>query len=225
MLNYCFICLHWLASVQAAQVADLAFGHAQVEQFMRDRPEVKSVLAKEVVLRDHLVKGFAGVETGFRVHWDNQEPEVRGANYRPRYGEEPARVRVSKARYATGADVCVTLVMELEHSKNENRLNAIQRMAYFDQMSRDDYARSMTHTEFQSAHRAREFFRQHPLPPSEAGSSYKWLMGFPSEFSDYLESLCDSNDPEESLVEYHRQAYDKLISQRKYDPLQMIPPR
>ena len=122
MLPYCFICLHWLASTQATQLADLAFGHAQVEQFMRDRPGVRTVLIKEAALRNHLAKGFGGLETGFRVYWDNREPEVREADYTPRYGDKPARVRVSKARSESGSDKCVTLVIELEHAKGENRI-------------------------------------------------------------------------------------------------------
>ena len=95
-------------------------------------------------------------------------------------------------------------------------------MAFFGQMSREDYARSNTHLEFQSVQRAREFFKQHPLPPSEAGSDYNWLLGFPTEFSDYLKSFSDSDGPDESLVEYYRQAYDKLVSQRKYDPVEVL---
>ena len=95
-------------------------------------------------------------------------------------------------------------------------------MAYFGQMNREDYAHSMTHLEFQSAQRAREFFKQHPLPPSEAGSNYNWLLRFPTEFSDYLKSFSDSDDPDVNLVESWRQGYDKLVSQRKYDVLKMI---
>ena len=98
-------------------------------------------------------------------------------------------------------------------------------MAFFGQMSREDYARSNTYLEFQSVQRAREFFKQHPLPPSEAGSDYNWLLRFPTEFSDYLASFSDSDGPDVSLVEYHRQQYDKLVSQRKYDVLKMIPMR
>jgi hypothetical protein len=225
MLAYCFICLHWLASMQATQVADLAFGHAQVEQFMRDRPEVKPVLVKEVALRNQLERGFGGLETGFRVYWNNREPGVRLADYRPRYNEAPARVRITKDPLVSGADKCVKLVMELEHAKSDNRYTAIQRMAYFGQMSREDYARSNTYLEFLSVQRARKFFQQHPLPPSEAGSSYKWLLRFPTEFSDYLKSLSDGGGPDVNLVEYHRQEYDKLVSHRELDPMKMIPTR
>ena len=223
MLTFCFICLPWLVNVQATQLADLAFGRAQVEQFMRDRPEVRSVLIKEVALREHLERGFGSLETGFHVCWDNREPEVREADYRQRYDEEPARVRVSKKPFGSGSDKCVTLVIELEHSKNDIRSTANSRMAYFGQMSREDYARSSTYLEFLSVQRARKFFQQHPLPPSEAGSDYKWLLRVPTEFSDYLKSFSDSDSHNVNLLEDWRQEYDKLVSQRKYDPMKMIP--
>jgi hypothetical protein len=221
MLTY-FICLPFLVSVQTTP-ADLEFGRSQLEQFMRDRPEVKPVLIKEKALRNHLERGFGGVETGFRVHWDNREPEKREADYWPRYDEEPARVRVSKAPFGSGSDKCVTLVIELEHAKSDNRFTATRRMAYIDQMTREDYATSMTSLEFKSVQRAREFFKQHPLPPSEAGHSYKWLLRFPTKFSDYLKSPSDVGGPD--LVESWRQDYDKLVSQRKYDALRIIPAR
>jgi hypothetical protein len=231
MLTYCLIIVPWLActqvtqeaSLRKAQEADLKFGQAQLEQFMRDRPEVRHVLIRQVALRNQLERGFGGLETGFRVYWDNGEPEVREADYRQRHGEEPARIRVSKSPFGSGSDKCVTLLIELEHAKGDNRGTAIRRMAYFGQMSREDYARSMTHIEFQSVQRAREFFKQHPLPPSEGGSDYKWLLQFPTEFSEYLKSLSGSDDPDVNLVEYYRQSYDKLVSQRKYDMLKMIP--
>jgi hypothetical protein len=119
----------------------------------------------------------------------------------------------------------VTLVIELEHAKGDNHFTAISRMAYFGQMSREDYARSMTHVEFQSVQRAREFFKRHPLPSSEAGSSYNWLLRFPTEFSDYLKSFSESDSRNVNLLEHYRQSYDKLVSQRKYDALKMIPTR
>lgn len=225
MLAYFLVCLPWLASTHATQVADLRFGHAQVEQFMRDRPEVKPVLIKEVALRNQLEKGFGGLETGFRVHWDNREPEIREADYRQRYKEEPARVCVSKAPHASGSDKCVKLLIELEHAKNDNRFTAYRRMAFLGQVSREDYARSATHMEFNSVQRAREFFKQHPLLPSEAGSDYNWVLQFPTDFSDYLKSFSDADGPEVSLVEYYRQDYDKLVALRKDDPLKMIPTR
>jgi hypothetical protein len=223
MLAY-FICLPFLVSVQTTP-ADLEFGRSQVEQFMRDRPEVKPVLIKETALRNHLEKGFGGLETGFRVHWENREPEKRRSEYWPRYDDAPARVRVSKAPSISGSDKCVTLVIELEHAKSETRFNAYRSMAYFDQMTREDYARTMTHLEFQSAQRAREFFKQHPLPPSEAGSDYNWLLRFPTEFSDYLKWLTESGNRNPNLVESWRKDYDKLVSQRKYDVLRNIPAR
>jgi hypothetical protein len=223
MLPYCFICLPWLASMQATQLADLAFGHAQVEQFMRDRPEVKPVLLKEAALRNQLERGFGGLETGFHVYWDNREPDLRGADYRPRHNQEPAIVRVSKKRLGSASDKCVTLVIELEHAKSEGRYTAIRRMAYLNQMSRGDYARSMTHLEFQSIQRAREFFWQHPLPPSEAGSDYNWLLKFPTEFSEYLKSFSDDKSSNVNLIESWQQDYDELISKRKYDGSDLIP--
>src|SRR4051794_17879561 len=105
MLPYCFISLYWLTSMQA----DLPFGHAQLEQFMRDRPEVRPVLLKELALRNHLEWGFGGLETGFRVYWESQAPELRVATYWPRYEGAPAHVRVLKGQSASGADKCVML--------------------------------------------------------------------------------------------------------------------
>src|SRR5262249_6630761 len=101
----------------------------------------------------------------------------------------------------------------------------IRRMAFLGQMSREDYARSCTYMEFQSVQRAREFFRQHPLSPSNAGSDYNWLLRFPTEFSDYLRSFSDSNSHNVNLVEDWRRDYDKLVSHRRHDVSKMIPTR
>lgn len=223
MLGYCFICLYWLASMQVAQPADLEFGRAQVEQLMRDRPEVKPVLLKQEALRKHLERNFGGLDTGVRVRWENEEPTEVAAQFRPPSDGKPGCVQVTKDSSVSASDKCVMLVVELEHARNDKRGNAIHRMAFYGQMSREDYARSNAHLEFQSVQRAREFFRQHPLPPSKTSSYYNGLLRFPTEFSDYLKSLSDKNNPNPNLVEYYRQEYDKLVSKRKYDVLKMIP--
>jgi hypothetical protein len=49
-------------------------------------------------------------------------------------------------------------------------------MAWKGKMSRRDYARSNTHLEFQSIQRTREFFRNHPLPPTATSSHYNELL-------------------------------------------------
>jgi hypothetical protein len=226
MLAYCFICLHWLASMQATQLADLAFGHAQLEQFMRDRPEVRLVLIKEAALRNQLERGFGGLETGLRVHWEDREVQCgRASEYWPRHNESSGRVRVTKASTVSGQDKCVMLVLELENAKSDGRYNAMLKMAWEGRMSRGDYARSNAHLEFQSIQRTREFFQHHPLPPTATSSHYNELLRFPTEFSVYLESLSDSRNVNPNLVEYWGQGYDKLISQRKDELLEMVPTR
>jgi hypothetical protein len=169
--------------------------------------------------------GFGGLETGFRVYWDNREPETGFAQHWPHNDEMQGRVRTTKDPSVPGSDKCVMLLLELEHSKSDSRYNAMRRMAYLGQTGREDYARTNAHLEFQSVQRAREFFRQHPLPPSKTSSYYNGLLRFPTEFSDYLSSLSDGANHNPNLVEYYRQDYDKLVSQRKYDPTKMIPTR
>src|SRR5215207_1118817 len=93
----------------ATQQADLAFGHAQVEAVMRDRPEMGVVIKREPALRAMLDWSFGGQFRTNHTYWDPKEPT----------SGQPASnilvfVRVTSKPSTSAVDKCAGLVFELQ---------------------------------------------------------------------------------------------------------------
>jgi hypothetical protein len=206
-----------LTQFWTAQLADLEFGHAQVEQVICDRPEMGEVINRELALRARLELGFSGLACGHRVYWDRREPPMQqSANY-PAHGNDPNRVRLTNKPTLSTVDKCTLLVFELENARQSRRYAALGNMARKRQMSREDFARSSLHLEYESAKRTRDFFREHPLKqqPGEGNRQYNALLMLPDDYSLYLTALERQPESEHNPLQHYREWHDGLRSPRK----------
>jgi hypothetical protein len=200
----------WVRSYWLKEQVEPSFGHSQVEQFIRDRPGVSEVINREPALRAMLEASFEGAPETGRVHWDKREPTASTAQHlHSRYGL-PTLVRVTKRSDTSAVDKCAKLLFELYNVQSDGYFNALRPMVASDQISREDYARSVARGEFTAAKKTRDFFRTHPLTDgnSDDNSWYKWLLEVPEELSAYLRSIDDDTD----YLERIRHEYDKIKS-------------
>lgn len=211
----------WHGDSVAAQDVDLAFGRAQVEQVMRDRPDTAPVITSHKALRDFLETSFEGVATGRRVRWDNTPPDnIEGGAETCWSNEgELCAIRVSNDPSFSAIDKCSMMVFELHNARSESRGESLLQFAYSGLMSREDYARSSTHLEFQSGINTRDFFRQHPLVPfwqfwGDKNRVYEDLLSYPDDFSEYLNWPEGSGGP--YLMEIYGKWYDFAIGASKH---------
>jgi hypothetical protein len=218
LLVFAHVCTMHTSAVQH-YLADMSFGHLQVEQVICDRPEMGSVINRNPALRELLESCFAGALLGERVYWDNREPldKKRGGHF-PSYRVFPPLVRVSNQSNSSAVDRCVILVIELQHCRFDNNHKALDLMAVNKQISRNDFARSCVRLEFQAAKRAQEFFRKHPLSEanSESDTYYTSVTKSFGEFSDYMRWQEGPVSKDDNLLQYHLDAYDELLSDSAY---------
>jgi hypothetical protein len=209
----------WHGDSVAAQNTELAFGRAQVEQVMRDRPDTAPVITSHKALRDFLETNFAGVATGHRVRWDNTPPiNIEGGAECWSHQGELSAIRVSNDPSFSAIDKCSMMVFELHNAMSKSRGESLLQFAYSGLMSREDFARSSTHLEFQSGINTRDFFRQHPLVPfwrfsRDENQTYQTYLSYPDDFSEYLNWPKGSGGP--YLMEYYGKWYDSVFGASK----------
>lgn len=194
--------------------ADLAFGDAQVMQLMRDRPDMVRLLLKQDDLRNYLVWNFGGLDTAVHVAWEDKEPvSGRSTEYNftallDEFGRNFGLVRVTHDLSYPAIDKCVMLVFEMENARSRNRWESLMWMAYKNQISREDYARSCAHLEFETTKRAAQFFRKHPLPPGSESEMLETLESDPADFGELMRT------PEYTNYDFFLKQYDKITPSR-----------
>jgi hypothetical protein len=195
------------------QRRDLSFGHAQVEQFICDRPETSAIINGNPALRALLESCFAGDLSGQRVYWDCREPLLgREAGHFALYEQYPALVRVSSRSHSSAIDMCMYLVIELQHSRFDNNRASLDSLALQKQISRNDYARSNVRLEFESAKKAQEFFRKTPLTGANVKTDpyYIEVMEGFGDSSGWLQRQQEHPDSKNNLFQYYLHVYDRL---------------
>src|SRR5690242_8482543 len=115
---------HWTASLPKPKEIgaviqqssnDLAFGNAQVEQFIRDRPDTAAIVRSNSMLRWTLVWNFAGELKRGRIYWCDLEPQHAKAEHFEASDGYPVLIKVSKDQAAV--DQCAALLFELFNYK------------------------------------------------------------------------------------------------------------
>lgn len=202
--------------VSSAQ-AEQAFGNAQVEQIILDRPDIGAIIKHDAALRDLMVASFAGALDKRRVYWDCREPD----NGKPseqigQYGDYPPLVRVSRSPASSAIDRTVMLVLELQNAYFGRRLEALTRMAQRGQITRNDFARANVHLEFDAGCRTRDYFHEHPLRyAGQEDAYYNSLMTFSADFGDYIKWLESKDD--DNLFRHYQHEYDEMHTLGKAD--------
>lgn len=192
------------------QLADLSFGQRQIEQFISDRPDAGEIIKHEPVLRETLVRLFAGEVTGYRFHWDNREP----------IGRQPAEHMSSKRAYPSviriscnpdAVDKCFMLLFELNNFQVDKEIERLWSATPDERPSRDNFATSCVRHEFDALKQTRLFFKRHPNAESNSqnGPYYNSIMASNmADFTKYLFWLSSLDKSEFNPLEYYGEVYD-----------------
>jgi hypothetical protein len=186
---------------------DLDFGVAQVEQFMRDRPDTADIIKRHSMLRWILIWQFAGELKGERVHWDNHEPKDFKAVHYSADGDFPSLVKVSKK--CSAVDQCAALLFELFNHEVDNECDLLASMPADKQISKDDFIIRCASAEFRAMKRVRWFFVQYPIRGQNATTS-DWYIGLilmTCDLDTYLKGLKE-RDPK--YWKHYERSYDSF---------------
>ena len=152
--------------------------------------------------RRHLERNFGGLNTGYRVRWEDGEPESGyGAEFIAHFHGQPNRVRVSRTADESPTEKCLTLVTELEHAKGDADCRALVQMARSRKIGRTEFVRRSVELEFQSMLRTRDYFRQCPLLQVRAEGRVGNINGdveLTDDFSEYA-NVFDGTPAESNL--------------------------
>ena len=205
-----FLLAIWMQSYWLKEQVEPSFGHSQVEQFIRDRPGVSEVINREPALRAMLEARFEAGFEGVRIYWDEREPAASTAQHLHSRYDDPTLIRVTKRSDISAVDKCAMLLFELYNVQSDRYFNALRPMVARDQISTEDYARSVARGEFTAAKKTRDFFRTHPLSDGNVGDNswYDWLLEVPEDLPAYLRSFEEDSD----YLKRIRDQYDKIKS-------------
>jgi hypothetical protein len=222
MLTYIAVFLTGACGTQVAaiQQADVVFGREQVEKFIHDRPDTGAIINQHPKLKEQLTLLFADSGQGNNgqvehVHWDHQEPKDHFALHLPAGRTRPSLVQVTNQAKVSPIDKCVYLVHELYNARADRRTSALIPMILENQISREDYARTLVHSEFEAGNKTREFFLKYPIGDVNVKVNqeyYYYIMRYSGDFSEYLRTWVHSRDPDNPF-EYYRKQYDEILSE------------
>jgi hypothetical protein len=84
-------------------------------------------------------------------------------------------------------------------------------------ITREDFARSVLHSEFEVNKKTREFLLKYPLGDVNAKDNpqYAFKMKQSGDFSEYLRDWETSKNQTDNPFEYYRKQYDRIQSEHK----------
>lgn len=190
------------------------FGRSQVEEVIRDRPEMGKVINREPALREMLESGFEGDAWSGRVHWDDQEPTgPTSAEHWSQYRGQPTSVRVSKNPKTSAVDKCEMLAFELYNVGFDKEFFRLANAAIEKRIARDDYVTSLVRLEFEALMKTRAFFSEHPLAEEadyEENRAYAQMMTLTGDFNNYWRHFEEPNPEMDQYLQAYRMRYDDL---------------
>jgi hypothetical protein len=192
---------------------DLDFGNAEVEQFIRDRPDTADIIRHHSMLRRMLIWNFAGGLNGKRIYWGDNEPEG-GADHIAGYGDRCSMVRVTKRE--SGIDKCTSLLFELLNVEIDKEGEILQNASPHDRKSRYEFAKSCVRDEFRVKEMLEWFFRKYPLEGAtkEKDPYYTWISSSGMHFETYLRRVENKVSENENPIKYYGRTYDQIIKSR-----------
>ena len=181
--------------------ADLEYGRKQVEQLLKDRPEMARY---PVTPDDEIVawttRKFAGEDVPGRIIWDGSSPGDAWADHSgPRRGKS-ARVRVSKSKpSAIGSpgrpfefeEQWCMLAYELHNVQSFQRFAEIAELARDGYLTREGFVREYTRLEYHALLRTRAWYldcyRPWATKRGLESNTRIWRIDLPLTFDEFME--------------------------------------
>jgi hypothetical protein len=203
--------------------SELEHGRTQLEQLLRDRPEMCLLDPRSTEIGEWVIREFAGEDLWTVVSWNPEPPKRAGVNgvhrYPTRQNTGWVRIR-SRGQDPTSKEhrfesTWKSLVFELNNISHAGEFEQVHRDAIdLDfPMTKDDYIRRMTSIEYQSLKNTRDFYERSWKPILEK-KGFKtdpaiWGTDLPSTHDAWIgRSQNESKYPWASYGKY----YDEVIS-------------
>jgi hypothetical protein len=200
---------------------DLDHGRGQVEQLLKDRPEMARLVTPDDEIFQWAVRKFAGEDVPGRILWDRELPAIAWADHRVPTPGKPARVRLRTAM-PLGASLGPTrsfgfeelwsmLAYELHNVQSYQRFREVAEAARDGHLTRDGYVLENTRLEFHALQRTRAWyldcFRPWAKKNGISTDGRIWRLDMPLTFPEFMEQYQDrSRYPWEPYLAY----YDRL---------------
>ena len=153
----------------------LDHGRKQLEQMLRDRPQMKSNLRSSDLLWVWAAAKFGEKIEGAEVEWDASPPRggQTDADHIPPYGNQPGRIRVRKNDSALGdaaafEKLWMATVFELHNIENAKEFARIEWQAFDGSITQDQFVKAMYSIERKTAERTRRWYIEVFLPHAKS---------------------------------------------------------
>lgn len=196
-----------LARASKLTAADLAFGERQVEQMVKDRPEMLSWVEPNDAVWTHCARAFGGDAVGERIFWDSTPPtgDVEAEHQGPYQGDSGfIRVRETYAsgfkqgQPVEGDELWGSVIYELENIRSTPAFHSLFERACRGGMGREEWIRENTRLEYLACRRTRDYFRSQwqPLMTSRGRpiSGTSWFADLPSTYEEWIAFYTSPDD-------------------------------
>jgi hypothetical protein len=169
----------WLAFVGGCQPSSVppnleakkTFGHRQLEQVLADRPDMADLLRDDDPIFEWVAAGFNGERSGQRIYWNAMSPRsAQPSEFWPDYFDYPPQICISGGTDVTAIDKWTGLIYEFFNIENSKSIAELQIKASAGELDGTAYARGCAKLEFEALQKAKAFFDEYPLPPSQHGN-------------------------------------------------------
>lgn len=204
---------------------DLDHGRKQMEQLLKDRPEMAVGLAPEDPLYQWAMRKFAGEDLPERINWNSTFPTGGEADHGAPVAGEPGMVRVASrkrgllgllpGRKLTFDEHWSHLCFELHNIQGSPAFEQSNRLAARRELTRDGYIRQCAYHEYLALLRTRAFYVDVYFPRARSKKvetvPEQWRLDLPPTFESWLGQYTDhANYPWEPYGSY----YDGLVGQK-----------
>jgi len=193
-------------SVKPATISAI-HGEEQLDQFLKDRPQLSRIVRKGNTLWNWLRDGFGNEKDGIRIFWENKPTSdfnSFGAESRFTADSNNVYIRVDrcykKGEFAqierSAEEILIDIVFELNNAKNRSRRLELGDLADRGQISKHDYALAIAKEEYTASLDTGAFYTQIWIPFCHAhnfeyeaflwsftsyGNFDSWLGSFPKD--------------------------------------------
>jgi len=187
--------------------ADIAFGEAQMDQMIKDRPEFARYVSKHDDVWQFCVRAFAGAAIGEHIIWNNSLPENERylADHLGPYDGHPGYIQIRKnvasgdrpGRPLTCEELWSCAVFELENIRSHRAFLALYYRALDGKLSREEWIRGCSRLEYEALKRTRNDWVKLWLPLVAArhirASGYHWGANVPETYEAWISRYWDPN--------------------------------
>jgi hypothetical protein len=201
---------------------DVLFGQTQVDQMMRDRPQMGIVVKKGDLIYNWVARQFAGEAIGQRILWSPEftlnAPSIayHQIPYPPQLGKIAVRMRhangAKKDQLIEGEELWAAVVFELFNIHNWKQFAAMDEETFLGQINKEEYLRKVTTIEFLAIKNIKQFYRDVWAPWAErkgiSSEQSHWHFDAPESYDDWIKQYTDKND---YPYVYYGRRYDEVI--------------